>query len=213
MGARWIDRRGVSRQIAAGHLGRRLGQHPGHVDGHVAIADDGDGGRIQVRRQVAEIRVAVVPADKGGGAIDPSRLRARNAHGPVQRRPGGQHHRIVEAAQLVQADIAAQDHVAEKAHPRRLGGAGKGAGDALGALMVGGDTGADQAERGRQGLDDIDPAVSHRIAARPRRRRSRWARHRRWPPARAFTSLPRLFRLHKPRPYLPQCSIAATRRG
>ena len=103
---RGVDcRGGIVGQIGRRHLLRRLGQNPGDVDRDVAHADHRDRLRLQRRIEIAEIRMAVVPADEGG---DPQHARlvvAGNPERPVDRGAGRQHNRVIHGAQRAQADI------------------------------------------------------------------------------------------------------------
>ena len=156
------DRRGVNGlggvigQIAGRHLGRGLDQHPGDVDGHVAVADDADGRGVQVGIEIAEIRVAVVPADEGGRAVDTGEIGAGDRQLPVERHTGGQDDRVVALAQLRHREVAADLDIAVVTDLGLLGGAREGPPNPLGALVVGRHAAPDQAEGRGQGVDDVD---------------------------------------------------------
>ena len=151
------DRRaGVVGDVGAGHLANGLGQHAGDIDGDVAEADDDDGFGVERRVQVAEIGVAVVPADERGDPDDAHQLRAGDAELAVAAGPGGQHDGVVETAQGSDGDIAADLDIAEEAHAFIERGFLVGAGDVLGLGVVGGDATADQPVGGGQALDDVE---------------------------------------------------------
>ena len=153
-------------QVAVRHLSRRLDQDAGDVDRHVAVADDTGGRAAQVRTEVAEIRVAIVPTDEGGGAEHAGQPGAGDFHVPVARHADGEHDRVVGRAQFRERKVAAELDIAVEADPGVAGGAREGAGDALRALVVRRHAAADQAVRRGQGLDDIDLDSGKRLEQR-----------------------------------------------
>ena len=154
---------GVIHNIARRHLRRGLDQDPGHVDGHVADAHHAHGLGIEIGIEIAEIRVPVVPADELGGAVAARGVAAGHAQGPVARRPKRQHDRIVHLAQLGERHVAPHGDVAVVADLRLQGRAREGPHDVFCALVVGGDTIADQTEGRRKALQDVDLAVDVRL--------------------------------------------------
>ena len=71
-----------------------LGEDAGDVQGDVAVADDGDGCRVQ-RPLAREVRVAVVPADEVGGPERALGVDAGNVEVGVADRAGGEDDGVV----------------------------------------------------------------------------------------------------------------------
>lgn len=100
--------------------------------------------------------MTVVPGDEVGGAVGAVELDARYGHVAVCRGAGGEDHRVVEAAQVVQADVGRVVDVAEEADLRLVQDLVQGVDDALDARVVGGDAVPDQAEGRGHPLEEVD---------------------------------------------------------
>ncbi len=107
--------------------------------------------------------MAVIPADEGGGAVYACLVVAGDAEVAVERRADREDHRVVHALQLVDRDVAADLDIAEEADGALQGRFLVGAPDGLRLLVVRRDAAPDQAERRRQALDDVDPAVGRQL--------------------------------------------------
>ena len=105
---------GVRHDIAAVEFTRSLAQDPRDIERDVAVADHHGGSPGQIGVQLGELRVAVVPADKGCAAEHITQLLSGDPRGLVIRRAGGQHDRIVQLLQHGNRHIAADHHVADK---------------------------------------------------------------------------------------------------
>jgi hypothetical protein len=71
---------------------------------------------VKWRFEVGEIRMAVIPADKGGAAIDAGQITTGNVELAIIGCAGRQHDGVIQALQLINADILADGHIADKAH-------------------------------------------------------------------------------------------------
>ena len=108
-------REGMADDVGAGELGRRLGEDAGDVERDIAVADHRRRRDVQRRRELGEIGMAVIPADEGGRADHAGQIVARNAERPVVRRAGREDHRVVEAEQFGDRDVAADQDIADEA--------------------------------------------------------------------------------------------------
>ena len=145
--------------VALDHLVGRFGEHACDIERHVAVADHRH--RFH-RRQVgalAEIGMAVQPADKAPRAPDMRQLLARHAELPVDHHAGGDDDGVVARDQLVPGQVAADLDIAGEAHIGPGQQAVELARHGLGALVVGRHPGPDQAVRRRQPVDDVDMQV------------------------------------------------------
>gem|GEM_PF-3809980 len=144
-----------------------LGEDPGDVESDVAVADHRGRRGAQRRIEIGEFRMAVIPADEGGGADHARKVAARYFERPVVGSAGGEDDRIVEIEQLADRHVAADRHIADKADivgQRDLFVAPV---DCLDRLMVGSDSEADQAVGYGQSVDDVDAdLVAERLEQR-----------------------------------------------
>ena len=120
--------------------------------------------------------MAVQPANEPPGAPDEGQLLARHAELPVDHHAGGDDHGVVVLLQFLPGNVAADLDIAREPdiglgqQPLELSN------HRLGALVIGRHAGADEAERRRQAVDQVDPevralaqqAISGIEAARPR---------------------------------------------
>jgi hypothetical protein len=132
------------------------GQHPGDVGGDVAVPDHDGALTGKIEFGVGEVGVGVVPVDEGGGRMAAGELLAGDAELPVDAGAVGEDDRVVPVGQLAHADVAADVDVAEEAEARPSRGLLVDADHRLDLGVVGRDTGADQAIRGRQPVEDVD---------------------------------------------------------
>ena len=154
--------------VGVGELVGGLDQHPGHVQGHVADADDDGFGRsreqvvdhhgrplmIKLRDGVGvHIGVAAVPGHQIRGAQAAGQILARDAHLLVRARPVRVDDGVDRAAQLLEREVAPDGDVPVEAHPRLLQRPLQGVPDGPDRGVVGRDTVADQSERHRQPVD------------------------------------------------------------
>ena len=166
---------GIVRQVGRRHLRRRLDQHPRHVDGDVAGADDDHARRVEIGRPVDEVGVGVVPVDEARGADDAGLVLARDAEQTVVGGADRQHDGVVHLAQLVEGERLADIDIAIEVDALVRSRARKAAHHVLGLLVIGRDPEANQAVGRRQPVDDIDPALRVRLQERVRRIESRRA--------------------------------------
>ena len=132
-----------------------LDQHPGHVEGHVAVADHRD--LLGLQRPVARnVGVTVVPGDEVGPAEGPLEPDAGNVQFRVLDGAGGEDHGVVEGAEIVQGQVAAVGDVAEEADVAAVQDFVQRVDDPLDPRVVRGDAVADQAVRGRVRLEEVD---------------------------------------------------------
>ena len=100
--------------------------------------------------------MAVIPADEGRGSDHPRQIVARNAEPAVVGRAGGEDHRIVEAAQLVDRHVPADQDMAHEADIVAQRYLFVAPGDCLDRLVVRCDSGPDQAVGDGKPVDDIN---------------------------------------------------------
>ncbi len=145
----------VVRNFRGEQFVRVLHQHAGHVQGHVAVADDGDFLGVQ-RPFAGHIRVAVVPGHEVGPAEGSVEFDARNVQVSVLDGAGGEDHGVVEGAEIVEFQVAAVGHVAEEPDIAAVQDLVQGVDDALDARVVRRHAVADQAVGRRVGLEQVD---------------------------------------------------------
>ncbi len=91
------------------------GQHPRHVQGHVAVAHHHDRPRAQVEVMIGVVRVTVVPGHELRRRMRPRKLLPRDAQLTILRRPDRIQHRVIRRGQLLMGDVHAHLHVAVEA--------------------------------------------------------------------------------------------------
>jgi hypothetical protein len=146
----------VRHDVAPGEFVARLGQDACHVERHVAHPDHHGGLARKIGRERGEFGVAVIPPDESRAAEDIAQPIAGQVERPVTRSAGGEDHRVVEAAQLLDAHVLADGDVPHEAHVVRQRGLFIAARDALDRLVIGRNAGADQAERNGQAVEYVD---------------------------------------------------------
>ncbi len=126
------------------------GQDPGHVQGHVAVADDDGPFGVQRVGGAVVVGVAVVPGDEVGGGGAAGQVLALDAEAPVGGGAHGVDHGVVVADQVLMVQVVADPGVEAV---REAGLALDGPeqfGDPLGVLVVGGHSGPRESVRGGQ---------------------------------------------------------------
>ncbi len=91
-----------------------LGQHAGHVERHVSVADHRDRLRLEgpLTRHVG---VAVEPADEVGGAVGAVGVDAGDVEIGVADGAGREDDGVVVLLEVVEGDVLAEAHIAEDA--------------------------------------------------------------------------------------------------
>ncbi len=135
-----------------------LGEHARDVECHVAVADDGDGCRIQ-RPFARHIGMAVEPAHEVRGAVGSDGVDAGDVEIGVADGTGREDHRVVVVLEVVEGDVLAEAHVAEEPDVAAVEHFAQRRDDALDARVVGGDAVADQPVRCRELLEEVDRDV------------------------------------------------------
>ena len=107
--------------------------------------------------------MAVVPGDELGGGVGAGQLLAGDAELAVGAGPVCPDDRVVEAGELLGADVAADRHVAEEPVGLVAGGLLVALDDVLDLRVVGRDAGTDEAEGSRQPVDHVDLDVELRM--------------------------------------------------
>ena len=138
-------------------LGQR--QHPGDVHRHVAVADHDRALAAEVELLVAVVGVGVVPADEGGRRVAARQVLAGYAELAVGLAADRVDDRVVEALEVLDLDVVADLDVAEEAEALARGGLLVDPDHRLDLRVVGGDAAADQAEGGRQAVEEVDLGV------------------------------------------------------
>ena len=132
-----------------------LGEHPGDVEGDVAVADHGD--FLGIQRPVAgNVRVAVVPGDEVGAAVGALEFDARDVQVRVLDGAGGEDDGVVVRAEVLEREVRAVVDVAEEADVAAVQDLVQGVDDALDARVVGGHAVADQAVGRRVAVEEVD---------------------------------------------------------
>ena len=145
-----------------------LGEHPCHVEGHVAGTEDRDLRRLE-GPGAGDVGVAVVPGHEvrrteGLGQVDPGDRQLRVTDGA-----GGEDHRVVEAAQVRELDVGAVVDVAEQAHVAAIEDLVQRDDDLLDPRVVRCDAVADQAEGCGEPLEEVDGDLEARLGENVRR--------------------------------------------
>ena len=112
--------------------------------------------RGQVELLVGGVGVAVVPGDESGRRIRAGPILARDAEPVVVRGPDRVHDRVIALEQLGAGDVRAQLDAAEEPKARLGRRLVVDPRDRLDLRVVRSDTGADQPERRRQRVDQVD---------------------------------------------------------
>jgi len=152
---------GVLDDVRAFEFLRQLRKDARAIDRDIAVADDDDRLAFERRREIHEIGVPVVPADKCGRAEHARQILARDAERAIGGRAGRQHHSIVEPEEFIDGDAAiAHRHIADEADivgQRRLLVAAR---HRLDRLVIGRDARPDEAEGRGQPVDDVDAHIA-----------------------------------------------------
>ena len=136
-----------------------LGQNPRDIERDIAIADDHGGLAAKIRIEARKLRMAIIPADKGGTAEHIAQAFAGKAGGFIIGRAGGQHHRVIQPLKLGNCNIPANHNIADK--PDCIGQRHRliPPRDPLDRLMIGGNPATDQPIGHRQQIKNINPDI------------------------------------------------------
>lgn len=132
-----------------------LGENACDVEGDVADAEDGDLLGLE-GPGAGDVGVAVVPGDEVGGTVAAVEVDAGDVQCAVRVGSGGEDDGVVEATQVVEVDVGAVVDVAEQANLRLVEHLVQGGDDALDAWVVRGNAVANEPERGRHPLEEVD---------------------------------------------------------
>ena len=141
-----------------------LGEHTSDVEADVADAEHGDrlGGGVE-RPVAGYVGVAVVPVDEVGRAVRALEVDAGDVEVAVGARAGREDDGVVELLQVVELEVGAVVDVAEEADAVMGEHALERLDDLLDPRVVRRDAVADQAERGRVPVEDVDRDVDLRL--------------------------------------------------
>ena len=145
----------VVRDLGDKHVVGVLGQHPRHIQCHVAVANDGDllGGQRPFARH---IRVPVVPGHEVGPAVGALQLDAGDVQVCVLDGAGREDDGVVVLLQVFQHQVRAVLDVAEEANVSPVQDLVQRVDNALDARMVRGNAIADQSIGGRVTIKEVD---------------------------------------------------------
>ncbi len=132
-----------------------LGEDPGDVECHVAVADDGDLPSFQ-RPGAFHVGVAVVPGHEIGAAEGTVELDAGNRKISVPDGARREDDRIIETPEIGQCQVPAVVDVAEETDVAAVQHLVQGVDDPLDPRVVGGDTVPDEAVRCRILVEKVD---------------------------------------------------------
>ena len=145
----------VVRDLGGQQVLGMLGQDPGHIQGHVPVADHRHLRGLQ-RPVPRHIRVPVVPGREIRATERAGQLHPRHVQGSVPHRTGGEHDRVVMPTQIRQAQVRAVVHIPQETDVPAVHDLVQRGDDALDARMVRGHPVADEAERGRVPVEQVD---------------------------------------------------------
>ena len=132
------------------------GQDAGDVGGDVAVADD-DGRRVtEVGRELAEVGVAVVPTDEGGGGHRAGKVLARDSERLVGLSPDRVDDRVVALGEVRMRDVFTHPDVSEEPATAAEDRLVEGLVELLDRAVIGRHACPQQPPGGRQPLEDID---------------------------------------------------------
>ncbi len=139
------------------------GQHAGDVHRHVAVADhDGTlAGEVEV--VVGVVGVGVVPADEGGRRVAAGQVLAGDAELAIGLAADREDDRVVEPLEILDLDVMADLDVAEEAESVAGRRFFVDPSHRLDLRVVRGDAAADQPERRRQAVEEIDLGVQFTV--------------------------------------------------
>ena len=143
--------------VGAGQLVRVGGEHAGHVESDVAVADDDDPLVTEIDWQIGEIGMAVDPGHQLGGGAGARHVHAVDVQPAVVGRADRVDDGVVVRQQIVVTQMLADLDVEEEPEFAPTGDPVEQRGDPLGGLVVRCHPGAHQSVRGGQLLEDIDP--------------------------------------------------------
>ncbi len=150
--------------VRSGELLGGLGEDARDVERDIAIADHRYRCAVEGRGEVGMVGVAIVPADERGRSDHAGEVCAGNAERAIGGCAGRDHHRVVEAAQLLDRDILADRDMAEETHRGFGRDAFVAARDRLDRLVIGRHARTDQTKGHGLLVDQVDP---HIVAERP----------------------------------------------
>ena len=157
------DRRAAERfqrmvgDVGAGQLVRVGGEHAGHIEGDVAVADDHDPFVAEIDWQIGKVGMPVDPRDQLGGGSGTRQTHPVDVQPAVVGRTDRVQHGVMVGQQigvaqvLADLDVEVEPEVAMTADPVEEPG------DPFGVLVIGRHPGAHQPVRGGQLLEDVDP--------------------------------------------------------
>ena len=135
-------------------------QDAGHIEGHVAVADHHRASTGQVRGDLTEVRMGVVPPDEVDGGHAPRQIFTRNAQQAVGLGADRVDHGVVPVGEFTRLDVLAHLDVAEEPEARVGARLVELRADRLDLRMVGGHPGAHQTPRRGQHLQHVDAHVT-----------------------------------------------------
>ena len=134
-------------------------QHPGDVHRHVAVADHHRPLAGEVELLSGVVGVGVVPADEGGGGVASGQVLAGNAELAVGLAADREDDRVVEPLEVLDLEVVADLDVAEEAEALARRGFLIDPDHRLDLRVIRGDPAADQAERRREAVEEVDLGV------------------------------------------------------
>src|SRR5690606_37645516 len=145
----------VLRDFGLQQLVSVLGKDASYVQGNVAIADDSNflGRQVPV---LVNIWVCVIPGHEVGAAEGTFKVDTWNVQVCVLLGTGGDDHCVVTGIQVFQRDVAAQADVAVEVDPVVVQHLVQGVDDALDTRVIRGNAVADQAERRRKLVEEVN---------------------------------------------------------
>ena len=147
---------GVVRHIGRLELGGSATEDPGDIDGDISGTDDHGRPASEVEVEARVVGVPVEPRHELGGRVTPGEVLPRNAEAPVGLGARAENDLVVHRSELGEGEVLPVLDIAEKPDVGPTGQLVVDVRDGLDLRVVGRNPVSHEAERGREGVVEID---------------------------------------------------------